>query len=376
MYSPDKDANVGWTTGATVKLETQKNITFSSTFADATSTKFVSEHEDVDHTKASTLPYSLSAFNGVSDIRDLFFDSGTSGSRKTYFLTGSAPGGSYEPYTLYLDDGNDALSANDKPIRFDFTINDNESQTTNYSDGATASYSKNSSKDPYGVIDLVLASEFGSASPTNYRWDFSAPNWAHSTQAYDAAGAAVPLDDPIRFTYTYASADDRNNGMAIKVVSKDEYNPLKGCSVSSGVSTCTNVQASDYNGAKFQLEYDGQSVHGFPGMEVCTAADCSCGKFYMKLVNLKDGTELTDTDGNKYAFLGHAISSTFKEAAGGVTDCSAISFNTLADLGIAVSDLPGTMDRASTDYPLPSSVWTDAPTTSSCTVTMGDTSGC
>ena len=94
MYSPDKDTRVGWTTGATVKLETQKNVTFSSTFADATSTKFVSEHEDMDHTKASALPYSLSAFNGVSDIRDLFFDSGTSGSRKTYFLTGSAPGGS------------------------------------------------------------------------------------------------------------------------------------------------------------------------------------------------------------------------------------------------------------------------------------------
>jgi hypothetical protein len=275
-----------------------------------------------------------------------------------------------------LDDGNDALSANDKPIRFDFTINDNESQTTNYSDGATDSYSRNNDKNPQGYIDLILASEYGSASYTNYVWHFSAPNWAHSTQAYDAAGAAVALDDPIRFTYTYASADDRNNGMAIKVVSNDTYNPLKGCSVSSGVSTCTNVQASDYNGAKFQLEYDGQSVHGFPGMEVCTAADCSGGKFYMKLVNLKDGTELTDTDGNKYAFLGHAVASTFKEAAGGAAACSAIAFTDLTSLGIAASDLPSTIDRASTDYPLPSSIWTDAPTTSSCTVTMGDTSGC
>ena len=166
--------------------------------------------------------------------------------------------------------------------------------------------------------------------------------------------------------------------MTINVVSEDSYNPLQGCSVSGGVSTCSNVQASDYNGAKFQLEYDGQMVQGFPGMEVCSDATCSGGKYYMRLVNLQDGTELEDTDGNKYAFLGHAISSTFKEAAGGTADCDAqnISFNTLADLGIAVSDLPGTMDRASTDYPLPSSIWTDAPTTSSCTVTMGDTSGC
>ena len=63
-------------------------------------------------------------------------------------------------------------------------------------------------------------------------------------------------------------------------------------------------------------------------------------------------------------------------AAGGAADCSAIAFTDLTSLGIAASDLPGTIDRASTDYPLPSSVWTDAPTTSSCTVTMGDTSGC
>ena len=267
-------------------------------------------------------------------------------------------------------------STTDKPIRFDFTLNDNQDLSTNYSDSATASFTKNDSKDPFGRIDLYLASEASGASPTNYIWEFSAPNWAHSTTAYDSDGAAVVLDDPIKFVYTYASADDRNNGMTINVVSEDSYNPLQGCSVSGGVSTCSNVQASDYNGQKFQLEYDGQMVQGFPGMNVCSDATCSGGQYYMRLVNLKDGTELTDTDGNKYAFLGHAISSTFKEAAGGVADCSAISFNTLADLGIAVSDLPGTMDRASTDYPLPSSVWTDAPTTSSCTVTMGDTSGC
>jgi hypothetical protein len=276
------------------------------------------------------------------------------------------------------------LSAGDKPVRFDFTINDNQTLTTNYSDSATASFTENSSKDPFGRIDLYLASEASGASPTNYIWEFSAPNWAHSTTAYDSDGAAVVLDDPIKFLYTYAAADDRNNLMAVKIVSEDSYNPLKdwdgtsGCTLAGGIKTCQNIQASDYNGAKFQLEYDGQMVQGFPGMDVCSDATCSGGQYYMRLVNLQDGTELTDTDGNKYAFLGHAISSVFKEAAGGTADCDAqnISFNTLADLGIAVSDLPGTIDRASTDYPLPSSVWTDAPTTSSCTVTMGDTSGC
>jgi hypothetical protein len=45
-------------------------------------------------------------------------------------------------------------------------------------------------------------------------------------------------------------------------------------------------------------------------------------------------------------------------------------------LGIAASDIPTAINKASTDYTLPSSAWTDEPTTSKCTVTMGDTSGC
>ena len=378
MYSPVKREWVAWKTGTTIKLNSMSNVLFSSTFADATSTKFVSQQSTgMDHTKASSLPYSLSAFDGVSSMSELFNDAATATSQQTYHLTGSSPGGSFEPNTLYLEaDSSGTLSAGDKPIRFDFSINDKQTQTTNYSDGATASYSEDSAKDPFGRIDLYLASEASGANPTEYVWEFSAPNWAHSTKAYDSSGAAVTLDDPIRFIYTYASADDRNNGMTINVVSKDSYNPLKGCAVSGGISTCTNVKASDYNGQKFQLEYDGQGVHGFPGMEVCTSADCSTGKYFMKLVNLKDGTKLTDTEGNQYAFLGHAIASTFKEAAGGAADCSAIAFTDLASLGIAASDLPTTINRSSTDYPLPSSVWTDAPTTSKCTVTMGDTSGC
>ena len=156
MYSPDKSGWVMWKSGSTMKLQDMKNTLFSSTFADATSTKFVSARtggDAIDHTNATNLPYSLSAFNGVSDTRDLYYHAGTqptNGARKTYFLTGSAPGGSYEPNTLYLDDGSDALSANDKPVRFDFTINDKETQTTNYSGGATADYTKDDAKNPEG----------------------------------------------------------------------------------------------------------------------------------------------------------------------------------------------------------------------------------
>jgi hypothetical protein len=275
-----------------------------------------------------------------------------------------------------LDNGDDALTTADKPVRFDFSINDKQEKTTNYSDSATADYSIDQAKDPFGRIDLYLASEASGASPTNYVWEFSAPNWAHSTTAYNADGTVVALDDPLIINYTYVATDDRNNGMSMTIVSEDDNNPLLGCTVSSGTSTCSNVQASSYAGVKFQLEYDGMRVNGMPGLEACNAADCSGDSYYMQLVNLKDGTQLTDSKGDTYAFLGHAVSSVFKEAAGGVTDCSAIDFTTLAELGIAASDIPSTIDSASTDYPLPSSAWTDAPTASKCTVTMGDTSGC
>ena len=144
----------------------------------------------------------------------------------------------------------------------------------------------------------------------------------------------------------------------------------------SAEEVCSNVKASDYAGEKFLLEYDGQEIQGIPGFDVCTDDLCQGFSYYTRVVNLKDGTELTDTKGNTYVFLASGVSSAFQPAAGGLADCSAIAFTSLTDLGIPASDLPSTVDRSSTDYPLPSSVWTDAPTTSSCTVTMGDTSNC
>ena len=383
-WSDTKRAQVIWQSGDKIKLQNRKNVTFLATFADATSTKFVSkETKNMRHTKASSLPYSLSAYNNSSDNQGLQFDGNTATARRTYHLTGSSPGGSYEPNTLYLDTGDEVLSTDDKPIRFDFSVNDREDTTTDYgNNNATADYSRSSDKDPYGEIDLLLASEAESADATSYRWEFSATPWQQSKAAYNASGARVVLDEPIIIDYTFATSDDRNldgsgNALAITLVSNDQYNPLDGCTVSGGISTCSNVRASDYNGRKFVLEYDGGRVNGMPGLEVCTKDDCSGNSYYLQLVNLKDGTQLTDTKGNKYAFLGHAISSTFQEAAGAAAaTCSAIAFTDLTSLGIAAGDVPTTIDRASTDYPLPSSAWTDAPTTSKCTVTMGDTSGC
>ena len=216
--------------------------------------------------------------------------------------------------------------------------------------------------------------------------------WDNSIAAHKEDGSLVTLDDPIIINYTYAATDDRNNGMSISLRSKDPYNPLTGCTdiQDSGGNTqsdpgdastkygvaCSNVKPADFAGEKFLLEFDGQEIQGIPGFEICTDDLCSGFTYYTRLVNLKDGTQLTDTKGNKYVFLASGVSTAFQPSANGLADCSDIAFSSLANLGIEASDLPGTINRSSTDYPLPSSAWTDAPTTSSCTVTMGDTSNC
>ena len=404
MWSDVKRAEVIWTGGTTIKLQNRSDVTFSSTFADATSTKFYGKYDEGQrHTKLSSLPYTLSAFTSANSNYELMNDNATKDTAQTYFFTGSTPGGSYEPNTLYLDDGNGSLSANDKPIRFDFGINEQKNKSTDFGNSdATASYTHNNSKWPSDQISLVLASEADTTGDTcdkagndysgctTYEWQFGAMPWNQATAAYDSSGAAVTLDDPIMIEYTYVATDDRNNGMSIDIRTQDEYNPLTGCAAitdgsgrtadpSSGDAygeSCSNVTPASYAGRKFLLEYDGQDLHGMPGMDVCSDDLCKGMKYWVRLLNLNDGTELTDTEGNKYVFLANGVSSTFQPAAGGVGDCSAISFTSLADLGIAASDLPGTVNRSSTDYPLPSSAWTDAPTTSKCTVTMGDTSNC
>ena len=406
MWSDVKRAEVIWTGGDKVKLQSRKDVTFSSTHSAATSTKFYSKYTNGNrHTKASSLPYSLSAFNAVNDTSSLMYDNGTASGSKTYHLTGSAPGGNYEPNTLYLDTGNGALSTDDKPIRFDFALNEKRNKSTDYgNDNATAAFSFSDNKWPGDNVSLVLASEADTAGDTcdkaggdysgctTYEWQFGAFPWDHSTAAYNASGAAVVLDDPIMIEYTYVAADDRNNGQSIDILSKDQYNPLAGCTdIQDGNGntqsdpsddetiygkSCSNVTPASYAGKKFLLEYDGQEVQGMPGLDVCTDALCSGMTYWVRLLNLKDGTELTDTKGDKYVFLAKGISSAFKPVATSNCTNANIVFTSLNNLGIEASDLPAALDRASSDYPLPSSAWTDAPTTSRCTVTMGDISNC
>ena len=94
----------------------------------------------------------------------------------------------------------------------------------------------------------------------------------------------------------------------------------------------------------------------------------------MHLLNLADGTTITDLEGNEYVTLAGATSSQLIPAD--AASCGGIAFDSLDDIGLGDSSEYPQIDRASEEYPMPQLAWDAQPTELSCTVTMGDTSDC
>jgi hypothetical protein len=316
--------------------------------------------------------------------------------RKTYHYTGAAPGGTFEPYTLYLDDGNGTLSANDAPVRFDFAVNEKKTKYLNFKTNQTASYSKPNSW-PEGWLDLILESEDGNTAScdlasnevsgcTRYFWRFGAFPWDNKTAALDADSTLVPIEEPIQLSLTFDKTKDRNNGQLMTFSTKNLDNAsLPGCvSKTNGngdaYKECANVDVRVLQGEKFTLEFDGGQVHGRPGLHVCNSSDCSTDSSYWTFaVNPVDGTTVTDINGKEYLLASRGVSKSYASATTGACDTAGISFTALTDsnFALSVTDIP-VISTSSTDYPLPSQSWSDKPadTAVECTVTMGDTTNC
>jgi hypothetical protein len=375
----------------------ESDQTFASTLASAISTTFKGRWSG-NHGDLEALPYTYDEWTeqgyGLSN------DGGDT--RKTYHYTGTTPGGEFEPYTLYLDDGNGELSVNDKPVRFDFAINEKQTKYLDFTSSETASYEELDSW-PNEGLDLVLASEDGTASNCNtasnelsgcsrYLWNFGAFPWDNDTAAVDADGAFVTIEEPIRLTMTFDKTKDRNNGQKMTFSTKDLYNTaLPGCVLQTKpddvleddwvpYKVCTEVDVALLEGDKINLEFDGNQVHGRPGVHVCTAADCSTDSSYWTFAaNPEDGTKVTDSEGTEYLLAARGISKAYATAADGACDTAEISFNAITDANFSLStdDIPE-ITASSTDYPLPSQSWSDKPADSAleCTVTMGDATNC
>jgi len=373
MWSDLKRTQVKWFPSAgAIRFYVQENVNATSELASASSTTF--------RCVENTCPGSTAAgVNYTKMTRSNFSTQGTSGfmngsTNDYYFYTGKEPGGSFEPFTMYHDTDDSAdLSASDTPIRFDFKVS-NQGEYTQYSDGATGSFSGSwpSSRSrfiPQSQIDdgtCTLASWGGC---TDYEWKTGAYPWHHSVMIYDSSDTGVKLDDPLQFNYTFADTSDVNNDLAngITFTTTSDYNPVKSeCTESSGTYTCSNIKPDDLDGRKFLLEYDGENLQGLPGVDVQGANST----MWLKLVNLANGTALTDTEGENYVIKATAIGYSFTSTD--MSNCSDIDFTNVSEIGLSLDDVPDITDNDT--YPRPIDVdWSDIVTadSTSCDVVQG-----
>ena len=401
MWSDLKRASVEWNGGTTVSIVSEDEKTWDASFAGVPTTKFYAKWTDTPNSDPTKLPIDYTKYTAYGDINirnnHPFYSTDQDGSaRDIYWFTGSTPGGTFEPHTLYLDGGTDVtqLSSDDKPVRFDFGVNDAQTAYTPYTAsgfGTQAPFDLVDGLWPNTGVDLILESEFEDdnhatckdddvSGCSEYSWNTDASPWGQSIMAFNtASGAQVALDPALRFAVEIDSTKDRNGTLTLaSLATSDPYHPLKGCTKQPGdeFETCTNVKVSDFNNRKFVIEFDGQYFSGMPGLEVCSDSACEGGTYWQSLMNFNDGTALTDMTGGNYVIAASKIAA-IPTVALNSSSCNSIEFTNLTDLGLALSDLP-TVDRSSVTYPLPQQAWTDKPVSSAldCTVTMGDAGDC
>jgi len=113
------------------------------------------------------------------------------------------------------------------------------------------------------------------------------------------------------------------------------------------------------------FEFNGQSLHSqyYGGVET--------GRGYMNVLTPKNGTILTDVndENKKYVVLNKEMGDFLDRLdEGDEAACDDISFESLEELGLSLSDIPD-----EDDYTLPQFSWTDQPavTSDTCEVVIG-----
>jgi hypothetical protein len=123
--------------------------------------------------------------------------------------------------------------------------------------------------------------------------------------------------------------------------------------------------SGDADNTNTVFEFNGQSLHSqyYGGLETNLG--------WINVLNPKNGTILTDINDadKKYVFLNKEMGDYLDRLdEGDEAACDDISFDSLADLGLGLSDIPD-----EDDYTLPQFSWTDQPavTSDTCEVVIG-----
>ncbi|CAI8184922.1 MAG: Uncharacterised protein [Alphaproteobacteria bacterium] len=384
MWSREKNASVYWGGGDSVTLNVRESVVTNTALLTAASTEF-----------EATGDRGLACTTGNNDNLPVTYDNADNTSvfqasisaNQKYFLTGAEPANGFEPRTLYCDkDNNGELNAGDLPVRYDFNVAGGNQYTTYDTSPATGTYDKSW---PYQTVALVRTSDFGTGDCANdskadcqeYQWSFGAYQWDQSTLAYNADESLYIVDEPIRFKYEFAAANDRNQSVgAYTFTAEADYANPRLCTGDAyevdGVSYIDcSISTNSFVDKTFFLQYDGTNLHGLPSGSFVAGQY----HFWANLINLKDGLQLTALDGTNYRIKAVQMSEVPKPAnQNDYQACkdAGVYYDDAESLGLGPSDVPNPGDRA--NFPLPSATPASQPDDDNllCTVTHGDTTSC
>ena len=393
MHDTAKRQNVYWSGGATVDVQVRTAKSLDATLLAANFTNLTQDGGA--GFKNMPLDRALWAAGDQDASRNYASGSGSTADGAAFYFTGLNPTGvatGLLPRTLYIDTGTSGPDASDKPVMFNFAVNERSGKYEDFSDDSAADWSNNSW--PEYEISLI------DGSSNKYQWRFGAYPWTHSIAAVKADGTVKPVDQPVMLKYEHTTAKDVNaaqdtNGITYFANNTNHFpdkTNLCGNALASTHYSCT-ARPSSFDGKTFMLEYNGNHLHGFPEQKA-TYSDGGDDGYYIQLVNPIDGSDVVGADGTAYVLKSRQIGKTFVPAPTSVynpaspvyydpgvssaLDCDDLSFDELSDLGsgFQISDLPDVNDTST--WPQSAKVWSDMPAASSlkCTVNMGQAAGC
>ena len=387
-YSEEKRTMIYWDGGTSIKFYSDEDVSSNTDLLTA-SNGWTAFQAVYDNSAGSNLPVNGALFKAASGNPWSYTEKSDSENDNYYFTSATPPTG-FLARTLYTDptgDGPVASATDDKAVMFDFSAYEYQNSEGNwkikyvpFGAESAADLGDRDGEDaiwPYKEINLKLKSD----TSKKYRWRFGAFGWDNSVIAKKADGSIHTIEKPKVLKYVHAASKDMNEGQTINYfASTTGHNPVKSlCATVSGKYAC-EVEPTDFGTKTYNLRYNGNWLEGLPDMEGRSASDDK-NSFWMRLINPKAGTEVTETvDGTTttYVLKPLGIGSSFmndssSDALTNSSKCGDLKFDALttADFGWTLDELP-TASLVS----LSTKKWSDQPTTLKCTVTDGDVSGC
>ena len=317
------------------------------------------------------LPYTHAAFaSGSAD----------SSNASAQYLFTPIDAATLEPLTLYHDaNSNGQIDQGEKPVRWDFasTTWSEDAEYQSYSDQNDSGYTYYTGNDPEDqnafIQDWPYRRMELSSNGETYYWSFEPFPWSPTLAARDANGNVYEMDEPISASRNYSfSSDDVNGSINSFTFYNSEganNNAITDNDCTPAGSGCTFTTTASFVNGNLDFEYDGSTLRAY-GIE-SEVTQIGQNDEWLQLVNPKTSTVLTDTsdETKKYVVVQQEVGEFFiPEADNTLCTAQNVTFNSLSDLGLSLSDVPN-----ETDFTFPTITWNDKPALSeaTCEVTEG-----